>query len=155
MKRTLLICGILVVASGIIWLSSHLWHLQEEVATTEERGCTDPCDLVEQTPLALPEKKTLHVTASQWGYDLESVEIIEGDTVEVILTSADVPHSFSMGDFGEFGINEVALSDRETRFEFVADKAGDFIIACDIFCGRGHSEMLATLSVRKRPANTK
>lgn len=156
MKRILFAGSFLLLGIGMFWFYSANKDASKEITSNSEAPCEAPCEPGNRAPVEMPagslQKKTIHVTAYQWGYDMESVDIVEGDTVEVILTSSDVPHSFSMGDFGEFGINEVAMPGNETRFEFVADKVGDFMIACDIFCGREHREMLATLTVKKRSA---
>lgn len=88
--------------------------------------------------------KEITITAKQWEFDPNPIEVNLGDTVRLKIKSIDVAHGFKLT---EFGINERLEPDKEVAVEFVADKAGEFSFFCNVPCGSGHSAMTGTLIV--------
>ena len=89
--------------------------------------------------------KEFKITAKQFSFDPSTIEVNKGDKVRLLITSADVPHGFSIA---EYGIN-VKLSPGKTEtVEFTADKQGTFTTFCSVFCGSGHSNMKGKLIVK-------
>jgi len=82
--------------------------------------------------------KEFRITARQFSFTPGEIEVKKGDTVRLIITSADVPHGFAIP---EYGINEVLMPGEIVSVEFIADKEGTFTAYCSIYCGTGHSEM--------------
>lgn len=95
-------------------------------------------------PAAEPEVKSFTLTAKQWSWEPSTITVKKGDTVKLTITSIDVPHGFSLPDYG---INQTVEAGQTTTVQFTADKTGTFTFACSIFCGEGHSDMKGTLIV--------
>ena len=62
------------------------------------------------------------------------IEVNQGDQVRLIITSIDMPHTFTLM---AYGINEKLPVGKDVVIEFVAERAGTFTFACDI---PGHEE---------------
>lgn len=95
----------------------------------------------------------IQMVAKQWTYEPLEIVVNEGDNVVILVESVDVPHSFTLPDFGtdEFGnpgINRFLAPNTTERIEFIADKKGEFVFGCDVVCGVGHADMLGKLIVQ-------
>lgn len=91
-----------------------------------------------------PEVKFFTLTAKTWSWEPATIKVKKGDIVKLTITSVDVPHGFSLPDYG---INQTIEAGQTSTIQFTADKAGTFTFACSIFCGEGHSDMKGTLIV--------
>ncbi|MBI2652929.1 cupredoxin domain-containing protein [Candidatus Woesearchaeota archaeon] len=89
--------------------------------------------------------KEFKITAKQFQFEPSTIEVDKGDKVRLIVTSIDVPHGFSIP---EYGINERLDPGKPVTIEFTADKQGSFTAFCSVFCGSGHSGMKGKLIVR-------
>lgn len=90
--------------------------------------------------------KEFKITAKQFEFDPSIIEANKGDKVRLIVTSMDVPHGFSIP---EYGINERLDPGVPKTIEFVADMGGTFTVYCSVFCGSGHSGMKGKLIVQE------
>lgn len=95
-------------------------------------------------PAAEPEIKSFTLTAKTWSWEPSTIKVKKGDTVKLTITSVDVPHGFSLPDYG---INQTIEAGQTTTVQFTADKTGTFTFSCSIFCGEGHSDMKGALIV--------
>ncbi len=95
----------------------------------------------------------VYVVGKQWMWHLEHAggqrEIDElhvplGQPVELIMTSQDVLHSFSIPGFR---VKQDVLPGRYTTIWFEATRAGDFHLFCTQFCGADHSRMVGRVVV--------
>ena len=89
--------------------------------------------------------KEFKMTAKQFTFTPDIIEVNKGDKVRLVVTSADVPHGFSIP---EYGINERLDPGKPVTIEFTADKEGTFTAFCSVFCGSGHSNMKGKLIVK-------
>jgi|SRR3989344_446514 len=89
--------------------------------------------------------KEFKITARQFAFEPEVIEVNKGDKVRLKVTSMDVPHGIKIE---EYGINERLEVGKETVIEFTADKEGSFTSFCSVFCGSGHSNMKGKLIVK-------
>lgn len=88
--------------------------------------------------------KEFRMTAKQFVFEPETIEVNKGDKVRLIVTSLDVPHGISIP---EYGINERLDVGKQVTIEFTADKEGTFTAFCSVFCGSGHSNMKGKIIV--------
>src|SRR3989338_8046768 len=101
---------------------------------------------VEEKIVVLSEEvKEFKITAKQFQFEPSTIEVNKGDTVKLIVTSADVPHGISIP---EYGINERLDPGKPVTIEFKAEKEGTFTAFCSVFCGSGHSNMKGKIIVR-------
>lgn len=91
------------------------------------------------------EVKEFQMTAKQFSFEPSTIEVNKGDRVKLVITSLDVPHGFSIP---EYGINERLDPGKPVTIEFTAGKEGTFTAFCSVFCGSGHSNMKGKIVVR-------
>ncbi|EKD79088.1 MAG: hypothetical protein ACD_41C00174G0001 [uncultured bacterium] len=93
---------------------------------------------------AAPVTQTFDIVAQQFEFSPSSITVNQGDTVILKLTTADVPHGFSLA---QFGVSETITPGKTKTVEFVADEVGTFTFACTVVCGAGHAGMSGTIVV--------
>ena len=89
--------------------------------------------------------KEFRITAKQFAFDPETIEVNKGDKVRLIVTSVDVPHGIAIK---EYGINQRLDVGKPVTIEFTADKEGTFAAYCSVICGSGHKEMKGKIIVK-------
>lgn len=90
--------------------------------------------------------KEVDLEAFQFGFSPDMITVKKGDIVKIYATSRDVAHGFSIK---EYDINVPLEKGKAEKIEFLADKAGEFDIACSVYCGAGHGNMKAKLIVEE------
>ena len=93
---------------------------------------------------ATPTTQTFDIVAQQFEFSPSTITVNQGDTVVLNLTTADVPHGFSLS---QFSVSETITPGKTKTVEFVADTAGTFTFSCTVVCGSGHTGMSGTLIV--------
>ena len=88
--------------------------------------------------------RIIEVKASKYKFQPDPIIVKKGEKVRLEVTSEDVAHGLAISDFK---VNVVAKKDIVNTVEFMADKAGDFIIYCSVYCGAGHGNMKGKLKV--------
>lgn len=97
------------------------------------------------------------VEARQWSWVFSYEDGRKSDTlrvprdrpVKLLLTSADVLHSFYIP---AFRIKEDCVPGMDTYLSFTAKQSGSFDIFCTEYCGLGHSDMIAKVQVDEADA---
>ena len=89
--------------------------------------------------------REFEITAKNWEFVPNTIEVNLGDKVELHIESVDVTHGFRLS---EFGINERLEPHQDVHVEFIADKRGTFYFSCSVPCGAGHGSMSGQLIVR-------
>lgn len=90
--------------------------------------------------------KEFTMTAKRFAFEPAQVEVSEGDTVRIVVRSADGKHGI---EIKEFKVKQLVPKGGEAvTVEFVAGKSGTFPIKCSEWCGNGHRSMTATLVVK-------
>lgn len=80
------------------------------------------------------------------------IEVVEGDTVRLLVRSADGPHGVEIKAFKvKKAVPRARPGDDPVTIEFVAAAAGEYPILCSEYCGNGHKDMTGTLVVRAKP----
>jgi len=98
------------------------------------------------------EVMAIRVTARQWswlfgyqnGKQSDTLRVPLGKPVKMLLTSADVIHSFYIP---AFRIKEDCVPRMETYLWFTATEVGTYDIFCTEYCGLGHSGMISKVIV--------
>jgi cytochrome c oxidase subunit 2 len=96
----------------------------------------------------------IDVTGRQWSWSFAYangrqtgvLNVPLGKPVELVLTSADVIHSFFIP---AYRVKEDCVPGMKTHLWFIADEVGSFDIFCTEYCGLGHSHMRSKLNVMK------
>jgi len=79
-------------------------------------------------------KRDFDVSAKKYqfvisGSDAQEIRVTQDDLVRITLTSADIPHSFTLPDYR---IQKRVEPGRDVVFEFRAEKAGRFEFYCSL-----------------------
>jgi cytochrome c oxidase subunit 2 len=95
----------------------------------------------------------VNVTAQKWFWNFTYAEgnnsinelvVLVNEPVKLIMSSQDVIHSFYVPDFR---VKMDVLPNRYTTVWFEATSIGEFNLFCTEYCGKGHSEMIAKVTV--------
>ncbi|MBE0569666.1 MAG: cytochrome c oxidase subunit II [Deltaproteobacteria bacterium] len=95
----------------------------------------------------------VHVNARQWMYEIKypdgrtainEIRVPQGKPVKFILSATDVLHGFYLPDFR---VKMDMIPGRITTLWLQPDRPGQYQIFCTVYCGTGHSNMLARLIV--------
>jgi len=95
----------------------------------------------------------VHVNARQWLYEIKypdgrtainEIRVPAGKPVKFILSASDVIHGFYLPDFR---VKMDMIPGRITTLQVQPDRPGRYQIYCTVYCGTGHSNMLAQLTV--------
>ncbi len=147
----------LVIAAGLfLWIAKMGWPVLNREKNTPpgtEKTSEQPASVEkgENTQQQEPSIRSINVELFQYGYAPDPLVITAGETVRIRFSSRDVAHSFSMGDegFEEWNVYVEPGKPVERTFR-VPDLPGTYTVACDVFCGKGHSDMHGL--VRIQPA---
>jgi nitrous oxide reductase len=119
-------------------------------------GCSKPAAaplvVTSAAPSATPDSalRRIVVTAKQFEFTPDTLELVEQEEVLLDLRSLDRTHGFSIF---ELGVSVQILPDRPTLLRFKPPRPGTFTYACSVECGSGHEQMNGTLVVKpRRPA---
>jgi len=97
-----------------------------------------------QIAVAQSTVRVIKVMAQRFHYTPDRIEIKQGETVVLELTSLDVPMGFNAP---AFKLRANVLPEETVRVQITADKAGEFDFFCDVFCGSGHANMRGKIVV--------
>jgi cytochrome c oxidase subunit 2 len=95
----------------------------------------------------------VHVNARQWMYEIKypdgrtainEIRVPAGTSVKFLLSATDVLHGFYLPDFR---VKMDMIPGRVTTLWVQPDRPGSYQIFCTVYCGTGHSNMLAQLIV--------
>ena len=94
------------------------------------------------------EPRVVEVVAKKFAFEPARIEVNEGETVRLMVRSADGVHGVGIKKFKV--AEEVPRGGTPVMIEFTATAVGEFEILCSEYCGKGHEEMAAKLVVRAR-----
>ena len=91
----------------------------------------------------------IEIVAMRFAFEPSRIEVEQGDTVRLVVRSADGVHGLALKKFKVD--RRIPRGGEPVTIEFVAAEPGTFPILCSEFCGKGHESMTGTLvvSVRK------
>lgn len=92
--------------------------------------------------------RVIEVVAKRFAFEPSRIEVAEGETVRLLVRSADGVHGFGIRKFKV--AEEIPRGGEPVMIEFTAAAAGEFEILCSEYCGKGHEEMKARLVVVAR-----
>jgi cytochrome c oxidase subunit 2 len=105
-----------------------------------------------QSASPVPEPKVFEVVARRFAFEPATIEVVEGDTVRLLVRSADGPHGVEIKAFKvKKAVPRSKPGDSPVTIEFVAKTAGEYPILCSEYCGNGHEDMTGALVVRAKP----
>jgi cytochrome c oxidase subunit II len=95
------------------------------------------------------EPREVTVVAKRFAFEPETIEVMEGERVRLVMTSADGVHGLQIK---KFRVNKlIPRGNTPVTIEFLASEPGTYEILCSEECGKGHNTMKGTLVVTARP----
>ncbi|HEY6490656.1 MAG: cupredoxin domain-containing protein [Terracidiphilus sp.] len=88
--------------------------------------------------------RRVEVTAKRFSFQPAEVTVKKGETVVLVLKSADVPHGLR---FRELNVDVKANRGGTGQVKFTPQQTGTFVGRCSVFCGSGHGVMTLKLHV--------
>ena len=99
----------------------------------------------QQDPAAASAPREIPVVAKKFSFEPARVDVIEGERIRLVVTSADGVHGL---EIKKFHVNKkVPRGGEPITIDFVAGAPGEYPIICSEYCGNGHEEMKGTLVV--------
>ena len=88
----------------------------------------------------------INMTSKQWEYNPSEIRVREGQQILLRIRSTDVHHGFVIE---EYRVNAFLTPGEVVEVKFTANKAGEYIYFCNVFCGTGHPNHKGKLIVEK------
>ncbi len=107
-----------------------------------------PAPAPNQEPAGDAAPRIIEVVAKRFAFEPSRIEVAEGETVRLLVRSADGVHGFGIKKFKV--AEEIPRGGEPVMIEFTAAAVGEFEILCSEYCGKGHEEMKARLVVVAR-----
>jgi cytochrome c oxidase subunit 2 len=92
-------------------------------------------------------KREVTLDAKKFAFSPATIDVFEGDVVQITLVPADIPHSFTVD---AYKIAKRAEPGKPVTFEFLCNKAGTFRFYCNLTIDDGCKRMAGELIVRKK-----
>ena len=91
------------------------------------------------------EPRVIDVVAKRFEFVPSVIEVMQGETVRIVVKSGDGFHGFGIE---QFDVSEEIPRGETVNIEFTPDVAGEFPILCTEYCGDGHEDMKGQLIVK-------
>ncbi len=142
-KKILVAASIFAVALfGVIALSVRLFGIDLPTCLTDVRPFKD-AKVIEQGP----KRYEIHYVARMWKFEPANVTMPPGSTADVYVASADVTHGLQIiGTNVNLEVVPGAVNFARVKF----DKAGDYLVVCNEYCGMQHHNMAARIHVSEK-----
>ncbi|KOP81836.1 cytochrome c oxidase subunit II [Cytobacillus solani] len=85
------------------------------------------------------------MTLQVFSFTPSDIEVPAGSTVHFTLTSKDVVHGFQVAGTN---INAMVMPGYVQKITQKFDKAGEYLVLCNEYCGAGHQLMGTTITVK-------
>jgi cytochrome c oxidase subunit II len=95
----------------------------------------------------------IDVVAKRFSFTPDRIEVTRGDHVRLTVRSADGTHGFAIKKL-KIDV-QVPRGGAPVVVEFDADQAGQFLVTCSEYCGKGHADMKALLVVNDAGATSR
>ncbi len=146
---------ILSVAASVIVLAVLAYVVSTQSSNNVEEkfgaGLQNAANCIKGDFVADPNKQTVEIdmNAYQWRFSYCNITVYEGQTITFTLSSLDVPHGFAIDGYPEIG-NIFISPQASSKVTFTANKLGEFVYFCTVFCGEGHPLHKGSITVQGR-----
>jgi len=125
--------------AGVIALSVRLFGIDLPTCLTDVRPFSD-AKVIEQGP----NRYEVHYVAKMWKFEPADLNVETGSTVDIYLSTADVTHGMQI--IGT-NVNLMAVPGAVNYARVKFDKAGDYLVVCNEYCGIQHHNMAGRIHV--------
>ena len=139
-KRIIAAATVFVLAlTGVIALTVRLFGIGLPTCLTDVRPFRE-AKLIEQGP----KRYELHYVARMWRFEPAEVSVLPGSTVDIYLSTEDVTHGLQIVGTN---VNIMAVPGAVNYARVKFDKAGDYLVVCNEYCGISHHNMAGRIHV--------
>lgn len=144
-KRILIAASVFAVAlAGVIALSVRLFGIDLPTCLTDVRPFKD-AKVIEHAP----KRYEIHYVARMWKFEPAEISIPPGSTADVYVSTADVTHGMQI--IGT-NVNLMVVPGTVNFARVKFDKAGDYLVVCNEYCGLSHHNMAGRIHVTEQAA---
>ena len=139
-KRILIAATVFVLSiSGVIALSVRMFGIDLPTCLTDVRPFAD-AKVLEQGP----QRYEVHYVARMWKFEPADLNVETGSTVDIYLSTADVTHGLQIVGTN---VNLMAVPGAVNYARVKFDRAGEYLVVCNEYCGIQHHNMAARIHV--------
>lgn len=128
--------------AGVIALSVRMFGIDLPSCLTDIRPFRD-ARVIEQGP----NRYEVHYVAKMWKFEPADLNVETGATVDIYLSTADVTHGMQIVGTN---VNLMAVPGAVNYARVKFDKAGDYLVVCNEYCGVQHHNMAGRIHVGAR-----
>lgn len=144
-KRIIAAATVFVLAlTGVIGLTVRLFGIGLPTCLTDVRPFKD-AKVIEHAP----KRYEIHYVARMWRFEPADVEVVPGSVVDIYLATADVTHGMQIVGTN---VNLMAVPGAVNFARIKFDKAGDYLVVCNEYCGIAHHNMAGRIHVTEKAA---
>lgn len=92
-----------------------------------------------------PPDQRVHLLMKQWEMVPRTIVVGRGGKVELTIESEDVQHGLGVPGLD---IDESVKKGEAVVVRFIAANPGEYVMRCNILCGRGHDQMKGKIVVK-------
>lgn len=142
-KRILAAATVFVLAlTGIIGLTVRLFGIGLPTCLNDVRPFKD-AQVIEHAP----KRYEIHYVARMWKFEPADVEVVPGSVVDIYLATADVTHGMQIVGTN---VNLMAVPGAVNFARIQFDKAGEYLVVCNEYCGIAHHNMAGRIHVTEK-----
>lgn len=88
--------------------------------------------------------QVVHVVASDWKWTLDKTTFSANEPIQFDVTSKQGTHGFSIEGTS---VSKPVSPGQNVQVTWTPPKPGTYTIRCDIYCGKGHAQMVQSFTV--------
>jgi len=144
-KRIVAAAALFVLAlTGVIALSVRVFGIGLPTCLTDVRPFREGKVIVQG-----PKRYEIHYLARMWKFEPADISITPGSTADIYLSTADVTHGMQIPGTN---LNLMAVPGTVNYARVKFEKAGDYLVVCNEYCGISHHQMAARIHVTESAA---
>jgi cytochrome c oxidase subunit 2 len=145
------IIAVTVASAVVIAALAYFAASQNETREMFGAGVQNASSCIKGDYVADPGRQNVEIemNAYQWRFSYCHITVYEGQSVTISLQSLDVPHGFSIDGYPEVG-NVFVNPQASSKVTFTANKLGEYVYYCTVFCGEGHPLHKGLLKIQER-----
>ena len=144
-RRIIVAAAIFVLAvTGLIAMSVRQLGIGLPTCLTDVRPFAES-KVIQQGP----KRYEVHYIAQMWNFEPADLAVAPGSTVDIYLTAKDVTHGMQIVGTN---VNLMAVPGAVNYARVKFDRAGEYLVVCNEYCGVAHHNMAARIHVSEQAA---
>lgn len=152
LEKIWLTFGIVMLVVFLTVLGVGAFALGLQPPDSHNFNAVDPTTVDQEAPFNKPgllqigdNEYNAYVLAYAFGYSPQDMEIPKGSQVHFYVTSKDVVHGFAIP---KTNVNLMAVPGEINHITYTFNKAGEYLVICNEYCGVAHEHMATNIIVK-------